>query len=319
MMTLTLRPYGGEADLEAIANLFNTCEAVDCMDSGRSVSELRQSFEHPILDTVNNIRLWEDTQGQLIGFGQLWIPPTGKVIDGSLWFRVHPAARGSDLEQQIVAWAEGRMREVSQERGVSVQLRSGCRADKFYYTSILEGWGFTPKRYFFTMERSLLEPILEPQFPEGFTVRHTIGKQDITAWVEMFNQTFIDHWNHRDLTVEVASHLLNHPHYRPELDLGAIAPDGTFASFCYCHINPDSNQRKGCNEGWIDVLGTRRDFRQLGLGRAMLLTGLQQLKAAGVETAKLGVDSENPNGAVRLYESVGFCRLYSQIMYFKDV
>lgn len=319
MMTLTLRPYGGEADLEAIANLFNTCEAVDRMDSGISVSELRQSFDDPTLDKARNIRLWENTQNQLIGFGQLWIPPSREVIDGFLFFRVHPTARGSDLEQQIVAWAKGRMREVSQERGISVKLRSGSRADNSYHISILENWGFTPERYFFTMARSLHEPIPEPQFPENFTVRQIIGKQDTEAWVEMFNQTFIDHWNHHDLTVEIANYHLSASHYRPELDLIAIAPDGTFAAFCYCHINPESNQRNGRNEGWIQVLGTRRGFRQLGLGRAMLLTGLQQLKAAGVETAMLGVDSENPNGAGRLYESVGFRKLYSQIMYVKDV
>jgi hypothetical protein len=34
-----MRSYGGEADLQAIADLINTCEAVDQMDEGTSVSE----------------------------------------------------------------------------------------------------------------------------------------------------------------------------------------------------------------------------------------------------------------------------------------
>jgi ribosomal protein S18 acetylase RimI-like enzyme len=54
------------------------------------------------------------------------------------------------------------------------------------------------------------------------------------------------------------------------------------------------------------VLGTRRGFRGRGLGRAMLLSGLSQLKQSGVETALLGVDSQNPSGALQLYKSVGF-------------
>jgi len=37
-----MRPYAGEADLEAIANLINACDAVDQLDEGISVSELRQ-------------------------------------------------------------------------------------------------------------------------------------------------------------------------------------------------------------------------------------------------------------------------------------
>lgn len=314
-----MRPYAGEADLEAIANLLNICEAVDRMDSGTSVPELRQEFDQPSLDKARDLRLWEDADGKLIGFGQLWIPESGEEIDGFLWFRVHPTARGGDLERQIVAWAEGRMREVSRERSVQVKLRSGTRANKADYIALLERHGFTADRYFFSMERSLSLPIAESQFPEGFILHQAEGQQDTHAWVEMFNQSFIDHWNHHDLTVEAANHYMSDPNYRPELDLTAVAPDGTFAAFCYCHINPEDNKRKGCNEGWINILGTKRGFRKQGLGRALLLAGMQRLKVAGVETVRLGVDADNPNGAGRLYESVGFHKLYTQIMYAKDV
>jgi ribosomal protein S18 acetylase RimI-like enzyme len=51
----------------------------------------------------------------------------------------------------------------------------------------------------------------------------------------------------------------------------------------------------------------------------MLLAGLHQLKAAGVDTAKLGVDSQNANNALRFYESVGFCKAFTRIFYVKDV
>ena len=321
-----MRPYAGEADLEAIANLINACEAVDRIDSGTSVPELRQEFDEPSLDKARDLRLWEDTNGRLIGFGQMWIPQSGEVIDGFVGFRVHPTARGGDLERQIVAWAQGRLREVALERSVQVKLRSGSRADKTDRIAILESCGFAADRYFFSMARclrraapTLTERIPEPQFPAGFTLRQVQSEQDAEAWVEMFNQSFIDHWNHHDLTVESYKHWRTDPDYRPELDLIAVAPDGTFAAFCYCHINPEDNKRNGRNEGWIGVLGTRRGFRNQGLGRAMLLAGMQRLKAAGVDTARLAVDADNPNGAGRLYESVGFRKLYTRIMYVKDV
>ena len=44
----------------------------------------------------------------------------------------------------------------------------------------------------------------------------------------------------------------------------------------------------------------------MGLGRSLLLHGLHSLRSAGMETALLGVDSESPTGANKLYESVGF-------------
>jgi ribosomal protein S18 acetylase RimI-like enzyme len=51
----------------------------------------------------------------------------------------------------------------------------------------------------------------------------------------------------------------------------------------------------------------------------MLLARMRQLLCAGVDTAKLGVDAENPSGAGRLYESVGFRKIYTRISYVKDV
>lgn len=80
------------------------------MDEGTSVSELRVEFDAPSVDKGRDIRLWEDTSGRLIGFGLLWIPKSGEVIDNLLWFRVHPSARGANLETQIITWGEERMR-----------------------------------------------------------------------------------------------------------------------------------------------------------------------------------------------------------------
>jgi mycothiol synthase len=319
MLTLTMRSYGGEKDLEAIANLLNTCAAFELRDDWTSVSELRLELEDPSTDQQQDIRLWEDADAKLIGFGQMWIPPSGDNDDGFLWFNVHPEYRGGYLEKQAIAWGEQRMREVAAERGVYVRLRARSRDNNSDLIAILESCGFTPDRYFFRMGRSLLEPLPEPKFPEGFTLRQLQGEQESEPWVEMFNQTFIDHWNYHPLTVETHKHWFTDPNYKPEFDLVAIAPDGTFAAFCFCYINSEENEHFERKDGWIADLGARRGFRQIGLGRAMLLAGLHQLKAAGMDTAKLGVDADNPNGALQLYESVGFQKLLTHISFFKDV
>ncbi|MBE9186750.1 GNAT family N-acetyltransferase [Microcoleus sp. LEGE 07076] len=316
---LSARCYGGDRDLSAIADLINTCESVDLLDEGTSISELQQEFNQPSLDVARDIRLWEDAEGKLIGFAQLSVSEPGEVIDGWLWFRVHPDARGGDAETAAIAWGEVRMREVSAVRGPRVKLRTYARAEDGDRISVLTSNGFKVDRYFCRMARSLSEPIPEPQFPEGFALRQFPGEQDAEAWVEMFNQSFIDHWNHHDLTVEKFKYDLAKPDYRNDLDLIAVAADGTFAAFCYGQISVDECDRTGRNEGWIACLGTRRGFRKIGLGRAMLLAILERLKAAGVETAILGVDTANPSGALRLYESAGFHKIRDSISYVKDV
>lgn len=200
-----------------------------------------------------------------------------------------------------------------------LQLRASARDDKAGFIALLESSGFKSERCLLTMTRSLKEPITVPQLPANFTLRQVKPQQDAEAWVEMHNQSFIDAWNHHPLTVEHYKYLQSHPTYRPDLDLVAIAPDGTFAACCKCIINRESNTRNGHNEGWIDELGTRRGFRRIGLGRAMLLSGMRQLQAAGMDMAKLSVDFNNPNSALQLYESVGFHKLYTWISYIKDV
>lgn len=323
LTTLTIRPYAGETDLQPITDLINICDTVDQQDDNYSVDDLRLEFTAPHLDQARDLRLWEDAQGQLTGFGQLQMRAAGQdshqEIDGFLYFCVHPDARGSDVESDIIAWASERLREVGRARGLPIKLRASFRDHVTYARSILEQHGFTVARYFFRMARPLDDLIPEPQFPASFTVRHVASDADVERWVEMYNLSFIDHWNFHPTTIEEHKHWLTSPNYRSEQDLIAVAPDGTFAAFCFCDINPEDNQRNQRNDGWIAVLGTRRGFRNIGLGRAMLLAGLHRLKADGADTAKLGVDAENPTGALRLYESVGFRKVMTWVAYEKSL
>jgi mycothiol synthase len=316
---ITMRPYRGETDLPLIVDLLEACEAVDQLEQWTSIAELRLSFDEPLLDKERDLRFWEDAD-KLVGFGQLGIPESGEIVDGFLIFRVHPEARGGEIEQQIFAWAEERLREVGQERGLQAKLRSNSREDQSDRIAILERNGLSVDRCFLTLSRSLAEPISEPCFPRGFTMRTVRGEEDAAAWVDLHNQSFIDHWNYHPLTLESYKHWWgNDPDYRPDLDLVAVAADGTLASCCFCGIYPGDNMRTGRQEGWVGILGTRRGFRRLGLARAMLLSGLHQLKAAGMDTAKIGVDADNPLGARQLYESVGFQKLHTKPVYAKDL
>lgn len=321
MNTLILRPYQGEQDLPAIAELLNTCALADNMvDAQTSVDELRTEFNSPSVKLDRDLRLWEDSDGRLIGFASMWIPEASETNEGVLWFKVHPTARDRGLEKEMIAWGESVMRQVGAERQVSVSLHASARMTQSDRIALLEQQGFQPIRYFQRMERSLEDPIPQPEFPSGFTLAQMGGVADAKAWVEMFNQSFIDHWNHHEFKLEECIYWLEHdPKYDPTLDLIAIAPDGMFAAFCYSEIDPESNDRIGRLEGWVNLLGTRRGYRRLGLGRAMLLSGLHRLKAAGMTVALLGVDSENPSGARQLYESVGFQQVLTNIVFAKPV
>lgn len=317
--TITTRHFAGEADLAPIAELINLCDAVDRLDDSVSVEELRRDLEEPHIQPARDVRLWLDSEGRLVGLGWAWTHPSDgdQEVDGFLYWRVQPDARGGDVEDAIFDWGVGRFQEMGRERGLPARIGAGTIDHDAYGRAVIERRGFVPARHFMRMDRPLDAPISEPALPEGYALCHVAGEDDVERWVEMYNLSFVDHWNFHAMTPDVRRRTLAHPHHRPERDLVAVAPDGTFAAFCYCFIDPDENARRGEQTGRIWLLGTRRGHREIGLGRAMLLTGLRLLRREGMAVARLGVDAINPTGAVRLYESAGFRPAYSRIFYRK--
>ena len=305
---LTPRAYRGEEDLQPIVDLINACDAVDQLHENTDVENLRVQLSQPGFDAKRDARLWEDNQGRIMALISVQIRPDEKSAGGYTYWQVHPEVRESGIESDLFAWAENRTKEGGQELGKPAVVCGFSEEANTYMVAQLQAHGFETVRYFFEMRRPLDDgnPIPEPQFPEGFTLRHVANDDDVERWVEMFNLSFIDHWDFHPVTVERRRHRMTSPYYRPDRDLIAVAPDGTFAAFCLCSIDDEHNKRSNLSDGWIDVLGTRRGFRKIGLGRAMLIAGLHKLKENNVETAVLGVDADNPTGALGLYESAGF-------------
>lgn len=90
-------------------------------------------------------------------------------------------------------------------------------------------------------------------------------------------------------------------------DLFVVAWDGDeIAGAVLNAIYAHENEELGMRRGWLDSVFTRRAWRGRGLARALIMRSLTMLRERGIETAALGVDADNPSGALRLYESCGF-------------
>jgi ribosomal protein S18 acetylase RimI-like enzyme len=71
-------------------------------------------------------------------------------------------------------------------------------------------------------------------------------------------------------------------------------------------IFPADNEASGIRRGWLDRVSVRRPWRRQGVGRALIAASLNELQRRGMEIASLGVDADNPTGALELYEGLGF-------------
>ena len=84
-------------------------------------------------------------------------------------------------------------------------------------------------------------------------------------------------------------------------------------------LNEKENEEYNRLRGWTENISVRRPWRRRGLACALLTRSLQMFKDMGMDHAALGVDTQNPTGALDLYKSVGFRVEKSYTAYWKEL
>jgi ribosomal protein S18 acetylase RimI-like enzyme len=156
-----------------------------------------------------------------------------------------------------------------------------------------------------------MQPIEPVNAPLGIRIRPCELPRDAVLIHRALHDSFQDHFNPIDFTLEQTTYWLSGPDSRPDLMLLAVALDASgsecdAAGICLNSIRTTYNQQFGKLEGEVGTLGVRREYRRRGVARAMLTQSLELLKSQGMTSVMLAVDSENPTGATHLYSSVGF-------------
>lgn len=318
----TIRGYR-EADIPGLVELINAANRADGVEKQTNVEDLTRDFAMPLSDPPTQVIVAEGADGSFAGYGRILSVEDPAASERLYQFglKVHPEARGTRLDETLAARLMAMARAHNEEAGrgnvEKVSVLSGTRVENEAMCRLLERVGLRDIRHGWVMERSLEEAIDEPRTVEGVTLREYRQPEDNLASHEAYNNSFIDHFEYHALPQEFWDYQMGQPSMRPDLSLLA-EPEGEpdrIVGFCICAIKESENKHTGRKEGWIELLGTVRGWRGKGLGRSLLLRGLHSLKGAGMETALLGVDSESPTGANRLYESVGFTVRHHEVMY----
>jgi hypothetical protein len=171
MPQISSRPYQSSRDLPYLVELFQACEALDRLGHAPSVAELQTELDAPSVNQQEDIRLWEDEHGCLIGFARVGIRSVATTVDVRLWLRIHPDFRRGILGEQMIDWASAGAARLGAARSLPVTLLTGIRSDQGDIISVLESFGFKPARYFVTMVRPLTAPLSTLPAPEGFVIR----------------------------------------------------------------------------------------------------------------------------------------------------
>jgi GNAT superfamily N-acetyltransferase len=303
-----IRPYAGESDLPALVRISNAENEADDISERLSEAGERVYMSTPSeqFDALRDV-VFAELDGVPVAYAsQDWVDMrTGDVRRHRLWGSVDPAYRGRGIGSALLADNERRARQLAATQDVDLRREFGSfSAEGRPAARVLERAGYSVERWFFDMVRPSLDGVEDVPVPEGLELRPVSSEIFPTLW-RANREAFRDHWGGSDESEEAMHRFFDQPDTDPALWL--IAWDGDeIAGGVINGISPDENEALGVQRGWLHSVFTRRPWRRRGLARALIAKSMILLRERGMTSAALGVDADNPLGALRLYEEAGF-------------
>jgi len=298
---LVFRHFRGEKDFLNIAVVINASLIADGSNERITVEELINIYAHPAHWDPQQDTLLVEVDGTLIGYANMeWREDDSGDRLHSINLYLVAEWRRCDLELAIQSYMECCIRGAATAEPDNVPHWFVSRAPETWQTRVetLRGSGYAPMRYYFEMQRSLLNDNLpEAVLPAGLTLRPPLPEHYRAIW-EAGEECFRDQQDHVAPSEESYRAWVATPYLDPSLWL--VAWDADQIAGAAINVIHQGTW------GETDDLFVRRPWRKQGLGRALLVGSLHLFKARGLTTAGLGVDAENVSGALGLYESVGY-------------
>ena len=299
------RSHRDDAEYEATAAVIRAANGADDIPYAPSGALLREDWEgQPSFDPDRDLILAE-IDGRQVANAAIDRVPRGETIVYELFGHVVPEWRRRGLGRALLA---ANVRGAAQRAATDPDRRPAfagvfIQASEVGHQRLVEAAGFTTVRWFFEMARDLAEVEVAP-LPDGLEIRPVTPDLHRTIW-EADNEAFRDHWQAREPDDSAFAALFARSDYDPSL--WVVAWDGDeVAGVVQGWIWKDENATLGIRRGWLEHISVRRAWRRRGLATALTTEAMRRMRDAGMTEAMLGVDADNPTGALGLYESMGF-------------
>lgn len=295
--------YNNERDWPAVQALKQTCTTAYNRYDAPTAADLEFLLAPQMLPigateqswhvtTQHLTTLWEDAQGSLLAYALIAQPGI------SLTFQVHPLALGCGIETEILAWGEAQMQSIAQGQRTPRELWCRCHLTEEERRRYLQAADFAPlPERDLRMECSLAVPLPQAQLPAGIQIQYGVGLAQLDQYQALHQAIFAG--------ISMSFDYHQSSRYQPELDLIAVDTMGQFVAFCQCELKQLNDNEHEYTVGEVGLVGTHPAWQRRGLGRALLLTGLQHMKARGATHAFLETQEMNAL-AQHLFTDVGF-------------
>jgi len=191
-------------------------------------------------------------------------------------------------------------------------LRAWCRKVNPVQPDFYGSRGYEPSRYFFVLSRPIEEPIGDYPIPEGLEIREAKPEHYRTIW-DANHAAFKDHWGYEEPTEAMfKTWQVEKRYFQPHL--WKIAWDGDeVAGQVGNYVDEVENKELNRKRAYTEEISVGRKWRGRGLAKALIAASIHMFQDMGKFTeTTLGVDADNPSGALKLYTSMGYIEDHAQ-------
>ncbi len=305
---LSFRTYRGESDCAPMLAVIEASKTIDQDEWSPSIEDISRTYRYlrncdPFEDMV-----FAEIDGQVVGYGRTWWEDEQKGDRiYSLFVNLVPDWRGRGIRRAILQWLEARAQTLAGDHPAEkVRLfQAWCSEHEDDWRGILESEGYEIVRWDYEMVRSLADEIRPAPLPDGVEIR-PVTDADAERIFAAAAEAFTDHWGVTDwFDAKSLAAWRESPTWNPALWKIAWGGDevvGTVLNF----IDEKENAEYERKRGYTEAICVRRAWRGRGVAKALITESMKMHKALGMTETAHGVDTQNPTGALQLYEGLGY-------------
>jgi mycothiol synthase len=317
---LAFRRFRGEADYPGMVAILDACNVADRLDYINTVEEVAWVFAHLTNCDPERDMLFAEVDGETVAFSRVWWveESTGERLYISLGF-VRPDWRRQGLGTAMLRHNERHLRDIARGHPAEIPkcLRVWATDSEDGALALFAAAGYEPVRHYIMMTRPIGLPLPGAALPAGLEVRPVEPGHIRAIWDAMW-EARRDHWGYVEPTEQDYERWTLGRLFVPAL--WSVAWEGEqVAGMVLNRLDREQNEKYRRKRGYTQDIFVRRPWRRRGLARSLLAQSIQMFRQMGMEETALGADTQNPSGALRLYESMGYREVKRHTFFDKEM